>query len=223
MAFDPTTRQTVDEYARQDLAGNLNDHIQFFSFLKDDPELMQRVGEEYYSARYLYKIWEGLRIEDPWARRAQIQLQVQQYASIYEACVHHLLFEQCKDRAEVQALLRIPVLKDWSVSGGLQLRLDKAGTSAGRKIVAAVEGTIKLSDTKVRFDVKARAAMAIEIIDEGMTDELVEFYTIRNMIHIHAELRRGADWEWEVEFARLAYRRLLKFKEQVLLWQAGQD
>lgn len=222
MPFEPTIRQAVDTYARQDLPGDLNYHIQFFSFMKDDPELMRRVGEEYYSARYIYKLLEGLRVEDTWARRAQVQLQVQQYASIYEACIHHLLFEQCKDRPEVQALLRIPVLKDWSVSGDLQQRLDRAGASAGRKIVAAVEGMVKLSDTKVRFDSKARAAMEIGIIDEGLAVELVEFYAARNMIHIHAELKRSADWEWQIEFARQAYWRLLKFKEQVLAWQAGQ-
>jgi hypothetical protein len=59
MPFDQTIQQSVDAYARQDLGGDLNDHIQFFSFLKSDPELMRRVGEEYYSARYIYKLLEG--------------------------------------------------------------------------------------------------------------------------------------------------------------------
>lgn len=222
MPFDQTTQQTVDSYARQDLAGDLNYHIEFFSFLSSDPELMRRVGEEFYSARYIYKLLEGLRIEDTWARRAQIQLQVQQYASIYEACLHHLLFERCKDRAEVQALLRIPKLKKWSVSSDLQKRLAAASASLGREIVAAVEGTVRLPDTKVRFDSKARAATSIGIIDEDLASELIEFYAARNMIHIHAELKRGADWKWEIEFARQAYWRLLKFKQQVLLWQARQ-
>lgn len=224
MPFDEITQQTVDSYARQDLAGDLNHHIEFFSFLESDPALMQRVGEEYFSARYIYKLLEGLRIEDSWAQRAQVQLQVQQYASIYEACLHHLLFEHCKDRAEVQALLHIPVLKNWSVSKNLQQQLDAAAASdsMGRRIVAAVESTIKLGDTKVRFDSKARAAAAIGIIDESLAEELIEFYAARNMIHIHAELKQGADWRWEIEFARQAYWRLLKFKEQVLAWQARQ-
>ncbi len=223
MPFDRSIQQSVDAYARQDLNGDLDDHIQFFSFLKSDPELMRRVGEEYYSARYIYKLLEGLRIEEAWARRAQVQLQVQQYASIYEACLHHLLFEQCGDRAEVQALLRIPTLKSWSVSRDLQQRLDKASRSLGRNIVAAVDGVVKLADTKVRFDSKARAAVSIGIIDENIANELIEFYAARNMIHIHAELKRGADWAWEIEFARQAYWRLAKFKEQVLFWQEAQD
>ena len=223
MAFDPLTRQTVDTYARQDLAGDLNHHIQFFSFLNDDPDLMQRVGEEYYSARYLYKLLEGLRIDDPWGKHAQVQLQVQQYASIYEACVHHLLFVQCKERPEVQALLRIPTLKDWSVNSDIQRKLDAASAAAGRTIVAAVESTTKLPDTKVRFDAKVRAAIEIGIVDEDLGGELVNFYTVRNMIHIHAELKKGVDWAWEIEFARQAYWRLLKFKDQVLAWQAARN
>lgn len=180
------------------------------------------MGEEYYSARYIYKLLEGLRIEDAWARRAQVQLQVQQYASIYEACLHHLLFQQCRDRTEVQALLSIPTLKNWSVSRDLQERLDRASAALGRKILAAVEASVKLADTKVRFDSKARAASSIGIIDENLADELIEFYAARNMIHIHAELRRSADWEWEIEFARQAYWRLAKFKDQVIRWQATQ-
>jgi hypothetical protein len=86
-----------------------------------------------------------------------------------------------------------------------------------------VERTEERADTKVRFDFKAKAAVSIGIIDEDLANELVEFYAARNMIHIHAELKRGADWEWEIAFARQAYWRLEKFKEQVLAWQAGQE
>jgi hypothetical protein len=57
------------------------------------------------------------------------------------------------------------------------------------------------------------------IIDEGLAAELKAFYAARNMIHIHAEMRRGASWSWELQFARDAYRRLQVFKEQVLDWQ----
>jgi hypothetical protein len=219
MPFDTETRQTVDAYARQDLNGDLSDHIEFFSFLKSDPELMKRVGEEFYSARYLYKLWEGLRIEDEWARRAQIQLQVQQYASIYEACLHHLLFTCCKDLPQVRALLNLAALKPWSVSQVLQQRLGAINSPDGRRVVAAIESTIKLDDTKVRFDSKARAAASIGIINDELMQELVDFYTARNMIHIHAELKQGTDWTWKIEFARQAFWRLEKFRDQVLGWQ----
>jgi len=83
MPFSNEVQRSVDEYARADLDGGLSDHVSFFSFLKGDAELQQRVGEEFFSARYIYKLMEGLRIEEDWAKRAQVQLQVQQYASIY--------------------------------------------------------------------------------------------------------------------------------------------
>lgn len=218
MAFDSATQHAVDKYARKDLDGDLNNHIEFFSFLADDPELMQRLGEEYFSARYIYKLLEGLRVEDNWARRAQVQLQVQQYASIYEACLHHLLFVQCANREEVTALLRIPTLKPYSVSPELQFKLNSVTAPLGRQVVAAVRSEVKLSDSKVRFDSKARTACLIGIIDNELAAELIEFYAVRNMIHIHAELKHGADWTWEIEFARQAYWRLEKFRRQVLSW-----
>jgi hypothetical protein len=155
-----------------------------------------------------------MRIEDEWARRAQVQLQVQQYASIYEACIHHLLFTRAANEQAVLALLRIPTLKAWSVSGDLQERLAAITEPDGRRVVAAIESTVKLEETKVRFDSKARAAAAIGIIDTALAAELVDFYAARNMIHIHAELKRGVDWSWEIEFAKQAYWRLEKFAQQ---------
>jgi len=98
--------------------------------------------------------------------------------------------------------------------------LDELGKVANKEIVAAVKTRINLDISKVRFDSKARAAESLGIIDTGLADELIAFYSARNLIHIHAELGRGADWEWKVEFARQAYWRLQKFKQQVLDWQA---
>jgi hypothetical protein len=95
--------------------------------------------------------------------------------------------------------------------------LDSVPAPLGRRVVAAVEAEINISASKVRFDSKARAASSIGIIDKDLAAELIDFYSARNMIHIHAELRRG-DWSWEINFARQAYWRLLKFKQQVISW-----
>jgi hypothetical protein len=218
--FDRQTRQQVDSYARGDLDGDVDDHIAFFSFLADDPGLQRRVGEEYFAARYIYKLFEGLRIVDEWGRRAQIQLQVQQYASIYEACIHYLLFAHASDSLQVQELLRIQTLKHYSVDPKLEGRLSEIQAPNGRRVVAAVEAEIRLSEIKVRFDSKTRAAVALGIIDEALGDELIEFYTARNMIHIHAELRKGVVWAWEIEFARQAYWRLERFRDQAVKWRS---
>ena len=218
MPLPPEIRDKVDAYARSDLQGDLLDHIAFFDFLSDDAHLQRRVGEEYYTARYVYKFFEGMRIEDEWARRAQIQLQVQQYASIYEACIHHLLFVRAAAEPAVKSLLRIATLKEWCVSGDLRDRLSAIEEPGGRRVVAAIESTVKLAETKVRFDSKARAAAKVGVIDEALATELVQFYAARNMIHIHAELKRGADWSWELEFAKQAYWRLEKFAGQARAW-----
>jgi hypothetical protein len=218
MALPLSTKQDVDKYARADLPGGVTEHIEFFSFLEDDPGLMKRVGEEYFSARYIYKLMEGLRIDEEWAKRAQVQLQVQQYASIYEACLHHLLFTRCSHRAEVQRLLSREILKPWTVRTDLAEELNAIGITEGRPVVAAITSDLKLSDTKVRFDHKANTAFAIGIIDEELAQELIDFYAARNMIHIHAELKRGSNWTWEIDFARQAYWRLQRFRDQVSTW-----
>lgn len=220
MPFDAHTRDLVDGYARGDLAGDLRDHVEFFSFLADDQGLMQRVGEEYFSARYIYKLLEGLQLADEWALRAQVQLQVQQYASIYEACVHHLLFMTCAARPEVQRLLRVNTLKRWSVPASLQARLVAAADAPG-PAVGAFETFVSIAPEKVRFEHKANVAEELGIIDAELAVELKEFYAARNMIHIHAELKKSADWDWEIELAKRAYLRLEKFRDQVVSWQCA--
>lgn len=211
-------RDAVDAYARQDLDGDLGAHVAYFDFLASDPDLQRRVGEEYFSARYIYKFFEGMRIGDDWARRAQIQLQVQQYASIYEACIHHLLFVRAANHPAARRLLKIETLKRWSVSPDLQTRLNSPGGPDGREVVAAIQSYIRLDEAKVRFDSKTRAAAEIGIIDDDLADELIRFYAARNMIHIHAELKKGADWSWEIEFSRQVYWRLEKFSQQARTW-----
>lgn len=223
MPLPQDLRNSLDSYARGDLDGDLEGHVAFFDFLGDDADLQRRVGEEYFTARYLYKFFEGMRIEEEWARRAQIQLQVQQYASIYEACVHHLLFARAASEPAVKALLQIPTLKAWSPSGAMQGQLSAIGEVEGRQVVAAIESFTKISEKKVRFDSKARAAAQVGIIDEALELELVNFYAARNMIHIHAELKRGADWSWEIEFAKQAYWRLEKFAKQARIWVGALD
>jgi hypothetical protein len=218
MAFDAETRALVDGYARNDLAGDLSDHIAFFSFLSD-ADLRRRVGEEYFSARYIYKLLEGLQLQEDWGTRAQVQLQVQQYASIYEACIHHLLFDGCGERPQVQELLHQPTVKEWSVSPQLSAQIDEATAGAPGPGIAAFRTQIAITAERVRFEYKADVAAELGIIDPALAAELKEFYTARNMIHIHAELKKGADWQWELDLSRRAYLRLEKFRDQIIAWQ----
>jgi hypothetical protein len=216
MPLPEPVRAEVTEYAKQDLAGDIYQHVEFFSFVSD-VELRQRIGQEFFAARYLYKLWEGLRIGEPWAEQSQVQLQVQQYASIYEALIHHLLFTEAADEPEVRRLFEYRALVERPLPGYIIEKVRKLDAADADDIVGAVLATKRTQESKIRFDSKVAAAVQLGIVDEALGKEIVGFYSARNYIHIHAELRQG-DLEWQVSFARDAYRRLRPFKTQVSNW-----
>ncbi|MBM7331730.1 hypothetical protein JS562_54165 [Agrobacterium sp. S2] len=112
MPFDQALRSRVDDYATAHLPGDLTWHTRFFDFLHCDPTLERKLGEMFYSTRYLYKILEGLAPGDEdWALETEVRLQVLNYASIYEACLHHLLFEEASSEPEVLQLTRQRTLR----------------------------------------------------------------------------------------------------------------
>lgn len=216
MPLQEPTRSEATEYARKDLPGGVDWHVNFFDFISDHG-LRQRIGQEFYAARYLYKIWEGLRIDEAWASQAQIQLQVQQYASIYEASIHHVLFVEAADSIEVKQLFEYRTLVERPLPSHIRDRIRGLDAVDSGDIVGAVRATRRTQEPKIRFDSKVTAAVKLGIIDAGLGSEIAGFYTARNYIHIHAELRR-TDLKWQIPFARDAYRRLLPFKTQVSTW-----
>lgn len=220
MPLPEPMRTQVGEYARTDLAGDVQWHADYFDFIRD-LELRQRIGQEFYSARYLYKLWEALRLDEVWATQAQIQLQVQQYASIYEACIHHLLFVEAAETPEVKRLFEYKTLVKRDLPDHIIARIRALDTPDSGDIVGAVRATRRTRESKIRFDSKVAAAVTLGMIDQALGHEIAGFYTARNYIHIHAELRQ-TDLEWQIAFARDAYRRLSPFKAQVSEWLAAQ-
>lgn len=216
MPLREPVRSEAVEYARQDLPGDIGWHVDYFDFV-NDIELRRRIGQEFYAARCLYKLWEGLRINEPWALQAQVQLQVQQYASIYEALIHYLLFTEAADEPEVHRLFEYRALIERPLPGHIMEKIRNLNAADAPDIVGAVQSTKRTQESKIRFDSKVAAAVALGIIDGGLGNEIAEFYTARNYIHIHAELRQS-DLNWQVSFARDAYRRLQPFKIQVADW-----
>ena len=216
MPLDEPTRAAATSYARNDLPGNVIWHVDFLDFVSD-LGLRERIGQEFYAARYLYKIWEGLRVDEHWATQAQIQLQVQQYASIYEAALHHLLFVEAAGTAEVQRLFEYEALVERALPGHIMDRIRALDSNDSNEIVGAVRAKRRTQDSKIRFDSKVAAAVALGMIDGDLGKEITGFYTARNYIHIHAELRQK-DLDWQISFARDAYRRLTPFKTQVSAW-----
>jgi len=212
-------RSEVVDYGRHDLPGDLSWHVDFFDFI-GELALRERLGQEFYAARYLYKLWEGLRIGEPWAIQAQVQLQLQQYASIYEASIHHLLFVEAADESVVARLYEYEALVERALPNHLMDRIRRLDAEDSGDIVGAVLATRRTQESKIRFDSKVKAAVELGVLDEDLGREVAGFYTARNYIHIHAELRQ-TDFDWQVSFARDAYRRLEPFKAQVSAWLAN--
>lgn len=214
MAFDANIKRHVDEYARAHLA-NEQWHVAYFDFI-DDPKLAQRLGEEFIAARYIYKILEGLEA-DSWLLRAQIRLQVLSYASIYEASLHHILFEQLSDEPKVLSLTEFPTKKEISIPSASMAVLEKHLDHGGKRIIPTYEGVGRTDVSKVRFDRKAECACDLGIIEAWLKDELIEFYEARNSIHIQAEIRKSLNYELDI--SRRSYMRLQPFKEQLAKWR----
>ncbi|BBB40728.1 hypothetical protein [Mycobacteroides abscessus] len=218
MPLPESTRSEVVRYALADLPGDLDWHVSYFDFIGDS-DLRYRLGQEFYAARCLYKLWEGLRIDEPWARQAQVQLQVQQYASIYEASIHHLLFVEASDEPIVQRLHEYEALVERPLPDHIMKRIRTLGSGDAKDVVGAVLARRRTQESKIRFDSKVAAAVKLGILEEVLGREIAGFYTARNYIHIHAELRQ-TDVDWQVSFARDAYRRMEPFKAQVSSWLA---
>ena len=68
MPLPDNLRNEIDDYARRDLPGDLQFHMEFFDFISDC-NLRELIGQQFYTARYLYKLWEGLRLSERWSIR----------------------------------------------------------------------------------------------------------------------------------------------------------
>lgn len=211
MTFEAETRETIQKYVRAHIASE-EWHMSYFDFI-DDVALAKRLGEEFMSARYIYKLLEGLESKG-WLLRAQIRMQVLSYASIYEAVLHHILFDNLATEPEVIRLTEFPMKKQISIPEASFAVLKKHLQHDGKDIIPTYEGIGRTDESKVRFDRKAECAYGLGIIEEWIKDELIEFYEARNAIHIHAEIRKSL--EYELDLSKRSYRRLQPFKEQIV-------
>ncbi|PIB61456.1 hypothetical protein [Pseudomonas sp. 2822-17] len=215
MAFDAEIQKTINAYVSAHVADEAW-HAAYFDFV-GNATLAQRLGEEFISTRYIYKILEGLEADD-WMLRSQIRLQVMSYASIYEAVLHHLLFDFLSTEPRVVALTEYPKKKISIPPASLAL-LEKHLEHDGKKIIPTYEAVGRTDDTKVRFDKKAECAAALGMIEPWLKDELVEFYEARNAIHIHAEIRKSLNYQ--LDLSKRAYLRMQPFKEQLSAWRSA--
>lgn len=184
-----------------------------FFDLVADAELAERLAEEFKAARSVYKLFRGLEAAD-WLQRAQVRIQVLQYASIYEAVIHHVLFDRFGDDDRVRRLLEFPKLKRISIPTAMHAKVAAALQHDGKEIIPTYQSTERQDVTKVRFDQKVACAVELNLIDADLANDLTALYEARNAIHIHAELRKGL--KYDLDLARQAYRRMEPFRAQLV-------
>lgn len=211
MSLDSNIKEAVYSYVRAHLP-NDDWYSQYFDFISD-PELRERLAEEFKASRSVYKLFRGIDAQDC-LQRAQVRIQILQYASIYEAVIHHILFDRLGTRDEVRKLIEFPRLIRISIPVNKQMILDNALVHDGKAIIPTYQGTGRTDITKVRFDDKANCAVDLSLIDQDLCRDLIEIYEARNAIHLHAELRKNLSYE--IDLARTAYRRLKPFRFQLV-------
>lgn len=215
MAFEKPVKDKITQY----IGAHVGDeawHIAYFDFI-DDTDLAKRLGEEFISTRYIYKMLEGLGADD-WLQRAQIRNQILSYASIYEAVIHHLLFDVFSSEPLVLSLTKFVTKKQISIPANSAALLEKHLLHEGRKIIPTYEAIGRTDESKVRFDKKAECAEALGLIEPWLKEELIEFYEARNAIHIHAEIRKSMTYQ--LDLSKRAYRRMQPFKDNIVAGMA---
>lgn len=211
MPFKEELIQQIDEYVSIHLPKD-DWYENYFSFI-EDKVLAERLEKEYKTIRYIYKILEGLKSTDE-LLLAQIRIQVVFYTSIYEAMVHYLLFDKLKDQKAVEDLFYITMPVQISIPAHKRVKILNALEHNGSEVLTYEMKKKKTEESKIRFDAKANVMHKLGLIDNTLKTELIQFYEYRNAIHIHAEIKK--DIEYELEMARIAYRRFQVFREQVL-------
>ena len=210
MAFTDETKQAIESYIDGHLA-NWDWHKDRFAFISDNV-LRDRLADEFISTRYVYKLLEGMSA-DSWLLRAQIRLQVLSYASIYEAVIHHILFDDLASNSDVQSLTEFKMKKVIAIPSAKMAKLQAALEHDGKDIIPTYEEIGRTDTAKVRFDKKAECAEKLGLIEEWLKDEIIEFYEARNAIHIHAEIRKSL--EYQLDLSKRAYMRMEPFIEQI--------
>ena len=99
MPLKPDIIELIDNYCTKDLPGDLQWHIDRFSFIQNT-DLQNKIGRAHYSSRYMSKLMEALRGTGD-ELHPFVKFQILQYASIYEAVITYLLWDTFKEHDEV--------------------------------------------------------------------------------------------------------------------------
>lgn len=229
MPFPDEITKQINEYCLRDLPSD-SWYLQEFDFILDNL-LRTRIIQEFKNIRYMYKIFEGIQAEDE-LLLAEVRTQILMYASIYEAILHYILFEEYyKEDKRVKNLLKQEVCKPYSIPEVSRKKLSKELVHDGKEIVPYFKTTQKRDISKIRFDEKCRVASEIGLIhafpmkagglrfdsqssgDVNFVAELIAIYEMRNAIHLQAELKKQI--QYHLQASKIAYGRLRPYVEQI--------
>lgn len=210
MAFTPEVRDYVGHYVDSHM-GNDAFYGGYFAFISD-AELRKRLEDEFRSARYIYKMLEGVQAEG-WKLNAQVRIQILLYASIYEAVLHHVLLSDYKDSSEVAKLMTYRHLKPININQELMGQIREKYSPDNEVKVFQVHTESQQDERKILFEDKAKTAQELGLIDEPMYTVVTEVYSLRNAIHLHAELRR--EITYHLDKSKEAYWKLQGFCHQI--------
>lgn len=233
MPFEKEIKDSIMTYCQRDLPDD-SWYEKAFDFIKDST-LKARLISEFKNARFVYKIFEGLAAEDE-LLLAEVKMQVLMYASVYEATIHYVLFDEYyKNNPIVKSMLTQNVNKPFSIPASKLTAINNLLFHDGKTIIPYFATTQKRDITKVRFDEKCIAAFQLGISTEipeqsdptadvladikqlpGMPTfcaELIRIYEMRNAIHLHAELKKEIDYH--LVLSKIAYRRMQPFLQQI--------
>jgi len=206
MPLTEAVREEIDLYCKRDLPGDLQWHIDQFSFISE-LELQKRLGRAFYSARYISKLMEALFFQGD-ELHAFIKFQIIQYASIYEAVISNLLWGRYKDHQEVKSLQTHKAYKPVAALGKLT-----AVTFDNEAVFTCVYRDAKTPRNSIPFKDKVDCAIRIGFLDATYSEEKKLLYELRNLAHIETEAEKQI--EVEIEQAKNGYWRMKPILEKI--------
>lgn len=128
MSFEKTLKDSILSYCTHDLPDDAW-YKSAFAFIKDE-KLKNRLIAEFKNARFIYKVFEGLSVKDE-LLLAEVRMQILMYASIYEAIIHYVLFDEYyQNTQEVKDLLIHKVTKRIDIPHRVNGQCYRTGTVA---------------------------------------------------------------------------------------------
>ena len=209
MAFPVELKKDVENYMNKHHPNQAWWEQYFDIVFINDVELTVRLVQEMMSIRSIYQLLEGLRATNE-LQRAQCKIQIITYASVYEAVLHHIIFQgPLKDTDEVANLLSYTKFVKRDIP-----QIEQGYVHFNEKIYTMAALPAKKQERYIKFEDILSTAKELELINDKLYTDLLELYKLRNAIHICAEISRGI--QYELNISKKAHSLLKPFKRQII-------